>query len=263
VSRAALISQIQRRTQDPIWLAERPKHQLARLFKPAKEVEIAAAERALGFGFPPLLRKLYLEIGNGGFGPGYGLQSVRSADTDQLRVEAVTRAMESINHGRETNLESYWVRLAQNAEPPEQQRIIRQYIEKNGDRFDQPENVQLATLEEAEEQVRQSVMTFDIVEHHFAYRTSPHWSPHRLAFVDLGCATYDFIDCSCAEPSVYWADPTWGTESDAAFDSISVKIADSLEEYFEAWLIGKDIRSKPLREKFDWGWENEASSSGL
>src|SRR5262245_42233990 len=35
--------------------------------------EIAAAEDQLGFRLPALLRQLYLEIGNGGFGPGHGL----------------------------------------------------------------------------------------------------------------------------------------------------------------------------------------------
>lgn len=31
------------------------------------------AERDLGFALPPLLRELYLQVGNGGFGPGSGL----------------------------------------------------------------------------------------------------------------------------------------------------------------------------------------------
>jgi hypothetical protein len=39
------------------------------------------AERRLGFPLPPLLRRLYTEIGNGGFGPGHGL-----AQYDSIRV---------------------------------------------------------------------------------------------------------------------------------------------------------------------------------
>jgi hypothetical protein len=35
--------------------------------------DVARDERDLGFTFPPLLKWIYLEIGNGGFGPGYGL----------------------------------------------------------------------------------------------------------------------------------------------------------------------------------------------
>ena len=33
----------------------------------------AQTERELGFKLPPLLRALYQQLGNGGFGPGYGL----------------------------------------------------------------------------------------------------------------------------------------------------------------------------------------------
>jgi hypothetical protein len=40
---------------------------------PATPEEVAAAEAALGFALPPLLRRLYREVGNGGFGPGYAL----------------------------------------------------------------------------------------------------------------------------------------------------------------------------------------------
>jgi len=37
------------------------------------EQDIADAERVLGFVLPPLLRKLYLHVANGGFGPEYTL----------------------------------------------------------------------------------------------------------------------------------------------------------------------------------------------
>jgi hypothetical protein len=35
--------------------------------------DVASDEQRLGFSFPPLLKRIYAEIGNGGFGPGYGL----------------------------------------------------------------------------------------------------------------------------------------------------------------------------------------------
>src|SRR5690242_3913384 len=41
--------------------------------KPADRVGVARDERRLGFTLPALLKRLYAEIGNGGFGPGYGL----------------------------------------------------------------------------------------------------------------------------------------------------------------------------------------------
>jgi hypothetical protein len=40
---------------------------------PATNAEIAETERQLGFALPPLLRALYSQVANGGFGPGYGL----------------------------------------------------------------------------------------------------------------------------------------------------------------------------------------------
>jgi hypothetical protein len=45
-------------------------------YPPASEATVAEAEERLGFPFPPLLRRLYLEVGNGGFGPGFGLVGV-------------------------------------------------------------------------------------------------------------------------------------------------------------------------------------------
>lgn len=42
-------------------------------FPPAAPSVVAEAEQRLGFALPPFLRTLYLEVGNGGFGPGCGL----------------------------------------------------------------------------------------------------------------------------------------------------------------------------------------------
>jgi hypothetical protein len=49
---------------------------------PATLAMVEAAERDFGHPFPPLLRRLYLEIGNGGFGPGYGLFRLPLTDND-------------------------------------------------------------------------------------------------------------------------------------------------------------------------------------
>ena len=40
---------------------------------PASVEQLLATEQALGFPLPPLLRTLYAQMANGGFGPGYGL----------------------------------------------------------------------------------------------------------------------------------------------------------------------------------------------
>lgn len=74
----ALIARIKARVADPLravdaedWINPMPT-----LRPPATPAEIDAAEVVLGFAIPLLLRRLYLEIGNGGFGPAYGLDGV-------------------------------------------------------------------------------------------------------------------------------------------------------------------------------------------
>jgi hypothetical protein len=47
------------------------RHQTAS--PPVTVEDLARAEAQLGFELPSFLRRLYLEVGNGGFGPGYGL----------------------------------------------------------------------------------------------------------------------------------------------------------------------------------------------
>jgi hypothetical protein len=44
--------------------------------EPASPEAVAAAEDEIGFPLPSLLRRLYLEVGNGGFGPGGGIPGV-------------------------------------------------------------------------------------------------------------------------------------------------------------------------------------------
>jgi hypothetical protein len=43
---------------------------------------IALAEVALRYSLPTLLRRLYLEVGNGGFGPGYGVLGLQGGHLD-------------------------------------------------------------------------------------------------------------------------------------------------------------------------------------
>ncbi|HEX6478758.1 MAG TPA: SMI1/KNR4 family protein [Ktedonobacteraceae bacterium] len=51
------------------WLPHHP----TLLYPPATDEQLQATEEALGFPLPPLLRALYAQVANGGFGPGYGL----------------------------------------------------------------------------------------------------------------------------------------------------------------------------------------------
>jgi SMI1 / KNR4 family (SUKH-1) len=53
-------------TGEPTWRPQRKS-------SPVTEEELLQAEAQLDFVLPALLRRIYLEVGNGSFGPGYGL----------------------------------------------------------------------------------------------------------------------------------------------------------------------------------------------
>lgn len=65
-----LIDRIRKRVMDSAGDSKLPP--------PATPSEIAAAEARLGFKMPPLLKSLYTEIANGGFGPSQGFLGVPS-----------------------------------------------------------------------------------------------------------------------------------------------------------------------------------------
>lgn len=52
--------------------------------RPGDSATFANDEKELGFEFPPLLKRLYGEIGNGGFGPGYGMIGLTGGVPDDL-----------------------------------------------------------------------------------------------------------------------------------------------------------------------------------
>jgi hypothetical protein len=47
------------------------------LYPPASSKLITATEKKLGFKLPALIRELYLQVGNGGFGPAYGIAGLK------------------------------------------------------------------------------------------------------------------------------------------------------------------------------------------
>ena len=74
----SLIAHIRKQVADPLravdsatWVEPMPT-----IAPPATPAEVDAAEEVLGFPIPLLLRRLYVEVGNGGFGPSYGLEGV-------------------------------------------------------------------------------------------------------------------------------------------------------------------------------------------
>jgi hypothetical protein len=73
-----LIRRIKARVADPMraldsaaWVRPIPT-----IAPPATTADVDAAEAAFGFPIPPLLRRLYTEVGNGHWGPNYGLNGI-------------------------------------------------------------------------------------------------------------------------------------------------------------------------------------------
>jgi len=56
---------------------------------PLKNGDAEASEAELGFAVPAFLKLLYGKVGNGGFGPGYGLIGLMSGATDDQGNNAV------------------------------------------------------------------------------------------------------------------------------------------------------------------------------
>jgi hypothetical protein len=58
----------------------------ATLPSPADPAAVVKAEAELGFALPPVLRRVYLEVADGGFGPGGGLMSLAGATAAYARL---------------------------------------------------------------------------------------------------------------------------------------------------------------------------------
>ena len=74
-----------------------------RAFPVATEAQLGDTETQMGLAMPRFLRRLYSEVGNGGFGPGYGLLGAVGGSRD--------------DHG-ETIVEAYRNRVGRDAEDP-------------------------------------------------------------------------------------------------------------------------------------------------
>src|SRR5271155_858234 len=69
-----LVEQIRQLRADPKRRTSMSKYgEAPPLYPPVTALAIALAEIRLGFRLPPFLCELYQQVGNGGFGPGYGI----------------------------------------------------------------------------------------------------------------------------------------------------------------------------------------------
>ena len=81
----SIISRIRKRISDPSQVIE-AHHQAypGKIYPPATPGDIATAEEKIGFHLPELLKEIYQIIGNGGFGPGYGLIGIGDGYRDDI-----------------------------------------------------------------------------------------------------------------------------------------------------------------------------------
>lgn len=69
------------------WMGSRhPELERAEVHPPASSAEIQEAEDQLGRALPAAVRRVYAEVANGGFGPGYGLWGLISGHQDDDSV---------------------------------------------------------------------------------------------------------------------------------------------------------------------------------
>ncbi len=75
-----LIQRLIRIASDPVTATATARRSRGAALRPLTQFDVSDAESALGFALPPLLVRLYTEVGNGGFGPGDGLLPLLDAD---------------------------------------------------------------------------------------------------------------------------------------------------------------------------------------
>ncbi len=66
--------------------------------KPGNPVDVTSDEGRLGFELPALMKRICTEIGNGGFGPGYGLIGLTNGIPDDLSMTGPTIYQQFRNH---------------------------------------------------------------------------------------------------------------------------------------------------------------------
>lgn len=79
------------------------------LAPPVSKTDLVHAEALLSFRLPPLLRQMYLEVGNGGFGPGYGLYPLYNAeDPKALRSDSLLTTSLALRSMTPEEFGHYW-----------------------------------------------------------------------------------------------------------------------------------------------------------
>lgn len=97
---SGLIEAVSARRADPSLRIDMQHWATPATYEPLSERDLEAAEMAMGLELPALMRRLYLEVGNGGFGPGGGLLGIGggSLDDDGNDLVALRASMLTCHH---------------------------------------------------------------------------------------------------------------------------------------------------------------------
>ncbi len=78
-------------------------------YPPVAEDDLVQAEAQLGFALPSFLRKIYLEVGNGGFGPGYGLFPLNKQYlSSALQIDSLVMEYLSMRSMSQEDIDLHW-----------------------------------------------------------------------------------------------------------------------------------------------------------
>lgn len=183
-------------------------------FLPATEQQIRETEQQLGFSLPPMLRLLYTQVANGGFGPGFGIIGAANGypGADHVPGNIARRYQWEINFANALRqlYKGGWVSLK-----PESRQVLwedgigSQELWESGQLTDDEPEGEAAPLEEE--------------------KLPALWLNQLLPLCEHGCniTTYLFANTGQVAQGMHGPD---------------LVIAASLEEWLESWLAGEELQ---------------------
>ncbi len=97
-----LIQRLIERSRIPGRATDLPGTPVHKAYPPVSHGELELAEQELGFRLPSLLQKMYLQVGNGGIGPGYGLLALNKNGAKNFHMSLVDWYQECIHFSNGT-----------------------------------------------------------------------------------------------------------------------------------------------------------------
>ena len=104
-----LVAAIKERALDPKRWTSMGSHLRRAPLPPVTREAANAAVRRLGFSLPPLLSRLWVEVANGGFGPGYGLFGLEGGHAHEQGLTLVDQYLQDLDDpGSEVLFDGGW-----------------------------------------------------------------------------------------------------------------------------------------------------------